>query len=62
MRVQIIWLQCVAVCTVGLLSAGTAAAIATGNEMPSRVTLSGVPEEKVTLRSSTAPVTSISLN
>ena len=61
MRVQIIWLQCIAVCTVGLLSAGTAAAIATGNEMPSRVTLSGVPEEKVTLRSSTAPVTSISL-
>ena len=61
MRVQTILLQCVAVCLSGAFWTGAAAAVATGTEMPGRVTLSGVPVEKVTLRSRTAPVISIDL-
>ena len=61
MRIQTILLQCMAVCLSGVFSVGAFAAVAPGAEMPSRVTLSGVPEERVTLRSISAPVTSIAI-
>ena len=61
MRIQTILLQCVAVCLSGVFATGAVAAAAPGAEMPSRVSLSGVPEERVTLRSISAPVTSIAI-
>ena len=45
----------------GWVSVGTAVAAISVAEMPSRVMLSGVPEEKVGLRLIDAPVTSIAL-
>ncbi len=61
MRIQTILLQCVAVCLSGVFATGAVAAVAPDAEMPSRVSLSGVPEERVTLRSTSAPVTSIAI-
>ncbi|MCY7386786.1 MAG: S1 family peptidase [Burkholderiales bacterium] len=61
MRIRTIFLNSAAVCTLGLFCLGNAAAAASPPEMASRVKLSGVPDEKVSLRSNTAPVTRIDL-
>ncbi len=61
MRIQTILFHFVAVCLSGVFSAGAVAAVASGAEMPSRATLSGVPEERITLRSISAPVTTIEI-
>lgn len=61
MRIPAIFFNFLAVGTIGLFSIGVTAAAAPAAEMPGRVKLSGVPDERVTLRSSTAPITSIDL-
>lgn len=61
MRIKTIWLNSAALCAIGFFSIGSAFAVVAGAEMPGRVKLSGVPDEKVTLRSGTAPVTSLDL-
>ena len=59
MRTQTNFFGVAVFCTAGLFSLSAAAA--SGAEMQSRVKLSSVPEERVTLRSSSAPVTEISI-
>ena len=59
MRIQTNFFGVAVFCTVGLFSLSAAAA--SGAEMQSRVKLSSVPEERVGLRSSSAPVTEIAL-
>ena len=49
------------ICAGAFFWSGVVPAFVSGPEMPSRVKLSGVPEERVTLRSQTAPITSINL-
>ncbi len=61
MRMRIIFLNIAVLCVAGIFSAGTVVAAPSVTEMPSRVKLSDVPVDAVTLRSSTAPVTSIEL-
>ena len=61
MRIRTIFFNGVATCAMGFFWTGHAAAAARAADMPSRVMLSGVPDEMVTLRSSTAPVTRIDL-
>ena len=61
MRFPISFLNSLAVFAVGWCSLGSAAAAVSIAEMPGRVMLSGVPEEKAGLRSSVAPVTGIAL-
>ena len=61
MRIPTILLNFLAVGSIGLISVGATAAAAFAAEMSGRVKLSGVPDERVTLRSSTAPITRIDL-
>ncbi len=61
MRIRTIFLNAVAIFAVGISWAGITAAATAISEMPSRAILSGVPDERVTLRSTTAPVTSIGI-
>ena len=61
MRIRTIVFNAMAACVIGLIGAGNVAAAVYPTEMPGRVKLAGVPEDAVTLRSDTAPVTRIDL-
>ena len=62
MRNRNYFLNSFAAFIIGICSVGTVAAAVSPAEMPGRVKLSGVPEEKVTLRSRSAPVTRIDIS
>ena len=61
MNMRSIYITAAAACSIGLCCLGNAGAATSPVEMPSRVKLSGVPEDNVTLRSITAPQTNIEL-
>ena len=62
MRIRTNFLNTAAAFIIGICSVGTVAAAVSPIEMPGRVKLSGVPDEKVTLRSRSAPVTRIDIS
>jgi len=61
MNMRSFYISAAAACTIGFCCLGNVEAATSPAEMPSRVKLGGVPEDSVSLRSTTAPQTSIDL-
>ena len=61
MNIQSFFQRAAAACTIGFCCLGNVVAATSPAEMSSRVKLGSVPEESVSLRSTTAPQTSVDL-